>query len=151
MRNRTGTLPPRAGYSGMAMDMEIKQLEKYRSRVYYFSFIAYALLHITRKSYVNLKVVLNADAGYSPVLLSAMDTSFMLFYALGALCFGSLGDVYNAPAVIAAGLCGSAVCMLLFAVLLWVNLADSGNALETYAPPLVRKNIYCYQENIENY
>lgn len=47
--------------------------------------------HFSRKSYTNVKVQLKL-AGVDPILLSQMDTVFMICYAIGSFFSGKLGD-----------------------------------------------------------
>lgn len=96
-----------------------------RSRVYYLTFVAYSMLHFSRKCYANLKVKLERDAGFDPILMSMMETIFMLFYAFGSFSAGTLGDIYKAPVIIAAGLIGSGICVLLLVVYIWSDLSKT--------------------------
>lgn len=43
-----------------------------RNRVYYFTFIAYGMLHLSRKCYTNLKIKLEQEAGFDAISLSVM-------------------------------------------------------------------------------
>lgn len=74
--------------------------------------------HFSRKSYTNVKVELQKEAGLDPIIMSQMDTVFMFFYAIGSFFSGKLGDTYHAPSVVGIGLIGSSVCvmMLVFGV-----------------------------------
>lgn len=51
--------------------------------------------------------------GVSPLTLAAMDSGFMFTYAGGSFITGQLGDHFSPVAVIAGGLLGSTVCLLL--------------------------------------
>ena len=52
-------------------------------------------------------------AGVDPVTLTAMDSGFMFTYAGGSFITGQLGDRFSPVAIIAAGLLGSSLCLLL--------------------------------------
>ena len=44
--------------------------DKLRNRVYYLTFVAYGMLHLSRKCYANLKIQLERDAGFDTFSLS---------------------------------------------------------------------------------
>lgn len=52
-------------------------------------------------------------AGVNPLTLAAMDSGFMFTYAGGSFITGQLGDRFSPVAIIAAGLLGSTLCLLL--------------------------------------
>jgi len=95
-----------------------------QSQVFYITFVSYGLLHLSRKSYTCLKVQLQEDAHYDPALLSIMDTMFMLFYSIGSFQSGSVGALYQYPAIVAIGLFGSSLCVLLLAISVWARLEE---------------------------
>ncbi len=52
-------------------------------------------------------------AGVDPLTLAAMDSGFMFTYAGGSFITGQLGDRFSPVAVVAAGLLGSTICLLM--------------------------------------
>jgi sugar phosphate permease len=95
-------------------------LRKYRNFVFYFTFIAYANSHFSRKCYTCLKYQIN-QAGVSDSQASQMDSFFMLFYAFGSFFSGSLGDTYNPTMIVGVGLIGSGIAILMLAIGFWMN------------------------------
>ena len=71
------------------------------------------MAHFSRKCYSTVKQQLEDDAGYSPLILSEMDTVFMGTYAAGNIISGKLGDTFNPTTVLAIGLFGSGICLFL--------------------------------------
>ena len=69
--------------------------------------------HFSRKSYSTIKQQIEHDAGFSATILSAMDTIFMFSYAFGNVINGQLGDMFNPTTVLAIGLFGSGILLLL--------------------------------------
>lgn len=53
------------------------------------------------------------NAGVNPLTVAAMDSGFMFTYAGGSFITGQLGDRFSPVAVVAAGLLGSTICLLL--------------------------------------
>ena len=64
------------------------------------------------RSYTNVKMQL-MHTGVSPLTVAAMDSGFMFTYAGGSFITGQLGDRFSPVAVIAGGLFGSTICLLL--------------------------------------
>ncbi|CAB1097621.1 unnamed protein product [Ectocarpus sp. CCAP 1310/34] len=91
------------------------KLKRNQAWVYSATFISYAMSHFSRKCYTNVKKQLVVNAGMSKSLLSRLDTGFMLSYAIGGFLSGMVGDRMRMSTVIAGGLAGSAVCVLLLA------------------------------------
>lgn len=111
----------------------------YQKVVFWVTFVAYGMLHLSRKCYVNLKWQLQTDAHFDPSLLSAMDFCFMLFYSFGSFFSGSVGALYQYPAIVAIGLFGSSLCVLLLACAVWARLEEElANPILRYGFPLVR-------------
>ena len=54
-------------------------------------------------------------AGVPPLTVAAMDSGFMFTYAGGSFITGQLGDRFSPVGVIAGGLFGSTLCLLLIA------------------------------------
>ena len=57
------------------------------------------MAHFSRKCYSTVKQQLQETAGYSPLILSEMDTVFMGTYAAGNIISGKLGDTFNVASV----------------------------------------------------
>lgn len=89
-----------------------EKYEKYQKVVFGSTFMNYAMAHWTRKSYTNVKVSLMAS-GVNPLTVAAMDSGFMFTYAGGSFITGQLGDRFSPVAVVAGGLFGSTICLLL--------------------------------------
>jgi sugar phosphate permease len=68
MQEKTNLLPHKG--------LDLQRLTRYRSWVYFVTFVAYANSHFSRKSYTNVKVQLKGSVGLDPILLSQMDTTF---------------------------------------------------------------------------
>jgi sugar phosphate permease len=111
--------------------------QRHQTEIYLFTFLAYGVLHLSRKTYANLKVKLEANAMFDPTFLSVMDTTFMLFYAIGSFFSGALGDFLSAPKIVAIGLIGSGICVLLLAVCVWVKIETSKDEFWRTFTPLV--------------
>lgn len=77
--------------------------------------------HFSRKCYSTVKEQLQNQAGFSAVILSAMDTVFMSTYAAGNIISGKLGDTFSPTVVLAIGLFGSGFCLFLINVALWFD------------------------------
>jgi len=69
-----------------------------------------------------VKQQLQNTAGYSSIILSAMDTVFMGTYAAGNIISGKLGDTFNPTTILVVGLLGNGVCVFLIAVSLWMDI-----------------------------
>ena len=80
------------------------------------------MAHFSRKCYSTVKQQLQTEAGYSALLLSEMDTVFMTTYAAGNIINGKLGDTFNPTTILAIGLYGSGICLLLIVVSIWLGL-----------------------------
>lgn len=79
------------------------------------------MAHFSRKCYSTVKQQLENTAGYSPLILSEMDTVFMGTYAAGNIISGKLGDTFNPTTVLAIGLFGSGICLFLINISLWFD------------------------------
>jgi len=88
------------------------------------TFGGYLMAHFSRKSYSTCKNQLETEAGFSPLLLSSMDTVFMATYAVGNVINGKLGDTMNPTTVLAVGLFGSGFCLLLINSLIWFDVEN---------------------------
>ena len=89
---------------------------------FFVTFGGYFMAHFSRKCYSTVKQQLQKTAGYSAVILSAMDTVFMGTYAAGNIISGKLGDTFNPTTVLAIGLFGSAFCLFMIVLSLWMDL-----------------------------
>ena len=87
------------------------------------------MAHFSRKSYSTVKTSLESSAGFSPFLLSAMDTVFMATYAVGNVVNGKLGDTFNPTTILAIGLFGSGVCLLGINGLIWADIENQNQLL----------------------
>lgn len=88
--------------------------------------------HFSRKCYSTVKQQLQTDAGYSALILSEMDTIFMATYAAGNIINGKLGDTFNPTTILAIGLFGSGVCLLLINVAIWFDFEGLSPALGNF-------------------
>jgi len=92
-------------------EQSVASLASWRRTIFLVTFVNYAMAHVTRKCYTNVKTELVAD-GVDQVILSQMDTAFMLTYAIGTFISGRLGDIYPQNIIIAIGLIGSTACLV---------------------------------------
>lgn len=90
------------------------------------------MAHFSRKCYSTVKQQLEDDAGYSPLILSEMDTVFMGTYAAGNIISGKLGDTFNPTTVLAIGLFGSGICLFLINISLWFDFLSFSLALGNF-------------------
>ena len=88
---------------------------------FFVTFGGYFMAHFSRKCYSTVKQQLQTEAGYSPLILSEMDTVFMGTYAAGNIISGKLGDTFNPTTVLAIGLFGSGICLFLINISLWFD------------------------------
>ena len=96
------------------------------------TFGGYFMAHFSRKCYSTVKQQLQNDAGYSPLILSEMDTVFMGTYAAGNIISGKLGDTFNPTTVLAIGLFGSGACLFLINVSLWFDFLSFSMTLGNF-------------------
>ena len=106
---------------GFLSDQACTVLRRFQMLVYGMTFIAYCSTHLTRKIYTFVRPQMIQDS-LSLNLLGTFDSSFMIFYALGNIFSGHLGDNFPPHLIIAMGLFGSAICMALFLVLLYSQI-----------------------------
>ncbi len=90
------------------------------------------MAHFSRKCYSTVKQQLQTQAGYSPLILSEMDTVFMGTYAAGNIISGKLGDTFNPTTVLAIGLFGSGFCLFLINVSLWYDFVGFSMTLGNF-------------------
>lgn len=111
--------------SGKRMDEDnLRRLKAYQPWAFFVTFGGYFMAHFSRKCYSTVKQQLQESAGYSSVILSEMDTVFMGTYAAGNIISGKLGDTFNPTTVLAIGLFGSGVCLLLINISLWLDFLN---------------------------
>ena len=65
------------------------------------------------------------SAGVSLPYMSAMESTFFFFNAVGSFFSGNLGDGYHPPSVIGIGLLGSGLSTLLLTIGFWNNLQNA--------------------------
>lgn len=87
------------------------------------------MAHFSRKSYSTIKEQLQQQAGFAPIVLSAMDTVFMATYAAGNIINGKLGDTFNPTIILAIGLWGSGACLFLISIAIWFDFHGISVAL----------------------
>lgn len=87
------------------------------------------MAHFSRKCYSTVKQQLQDEAGFSALILSEMDTTFMATYAAGNIISGKLGDTFNPTTVLAIGLFGSGACLFLINIALWFDFHGFNAAL----------------------
>lgn len=90
------------------------------------------MAHFSRKCYSTVKQQLQNEAGYSPLILSAMDTTFMATYAIGNIVSGKLGDTFSPTTVLAIGLFGSGTCLFFMNVALWFDFEGFSEQLGNF-------------------
>lgn len=90
------------------------------------------MAHFSRKCYSTVKQQLETEAGFSPLVLSEMDTVFMATYAAGNIINGKLGDTFNPTTILAIGLFGSGACLFLINVALWFDFVGFNEALGNF-------------------
>ena len=88
---------------------------------FFVTFGGYFMAHFSRKCYSTVKQQLQHQAGFSPLTLSEMDTTFMATYAAGNIISGKLGDTFNPTTVLSIGLFGSGICLFLINIALWFD------------------------------
>ena len=99
---------------------------------FFVTFGGYFMAHFSRKCYSTVKQQLQHEAGYSSLILSAMDTTFMATYAVGNIVSGKLGDTLNPTTVLAIGLFGSGACLFLINVSLWFDFVGFSEHLGNF-------------------
>lgn len=107
----------------------LRKLRAYQPWAFFITFGGYMMAHFSRKSYSTIKGSLEHSAGYSPLLLSAMDTVFMATYAVGNVVNGKLGDTFNPTSILAIGLFGSGLCLFAINSLVWFDTENTNEAL----------------------
>jgi len=106
-----------------------RKLKAYQPWAFFVTFGGYFMAHFSRKCYSTVKQQLQHQAGYSPLTLSEMDTTFMATYAAGNIISGKLGDTFNPTTVLSIGLFGSGICLFLINIALWFDFEGMSVAL----------------------
>jgi len=117
---------------GKSEDEHLKRLKAYQWWAFFVTFGGYFMAHFSRKCYSTVKQQLQDEAGYSSLILSAMDTTFMATYAVGNIVSGKLGDTLNPTTVLAIGLFGSGACLFLINVSLWFDFVGFSEQLGNF-------------------
>lgn len=102
----------------------LRKLNAYQPFAFMVTFGGYFMSHVTRKSISTVKQQLQSDAGYSATVLSAMDSAFMLTYGVSNMINGKLGDTYNPVTILAVGLWGSGLTLLLIIGVIVLDLVS---------------------------
>ena len=90
------------------------------------------MAHFSRKCYSTVKQQFQQQAGFSPMILSEMDTVFMGTYAIGNILSGKAGDTFNPTTVLSIGLFGSGICLFLLNVALWFDFVGFNESLGNF-------------------
>jgi sugar phosphate permease len=85
-----------------------------RARAFALSWTTYASYYLGRKGFSVVKSTLAREQGLSTGSLAAIDTVFLVAYAVGQLPSGIAVDRWSARRVLSIGLCGSALACALF-------------------------------------
>eukprot|EP00550_Attheya_septentrionalis_P002670 CAMPEP_0198290242 /NCGR_PEP_ID=MMETSP1449-20131203/8184_1 /TAXON_ID=420275 /ORGANISM="Attheya septentrionalis, Strain CCMP2084" /LENGTH=475 /DNA_ID=CAMNT_0043988725 /DNA_START=5 /DNA_END=1432 /DNA_ORIENTATION=- len=115
-----------------ANDENFRRLKAYQPFAFFVTFGGYFMAHFSRKCYSTVKQQLQNEAGYSPLILSAMDTTFMATYAIGNIISGKLGDTFPPTTVLAIGLFGSGTCLFFMNVALWFDFEGFSTQLGNF-------------------
>jgi len=118
---------------GKAVDNDIKRLKAYQPIAFAITFGGYFMAHFSRKCYSTIKQQLQLSAGFSPLVLSAMDTTFMGTYAVGNVISGKLGDTFRPTEILSIGLFGSFGCLMLINLVIWFDFEHINENLGNYS------------------
>jgi len=110
----------------------LRRLKAYQPFAFFVTFGGYFMAHFSRKCYSTVKQQLEVSAGFSPLILSEMDTVFMATYAAGNIINGKLGDTFNPTTILAIGLFGSGVCLFLINIALWFDFVGFNESLGNF-------------------
>jgi sugar phosphate permease len=89
--------------------------------VFFVTFVNYAMSHLSRKCYTNVKMDL-VKVGVDKNILSQMDMGFMFTYAIGSFVSGRLSDMFPQNVIIGVGLMGSTLCLGLIQYFAYIDL-----------------------------
>src|SRR5437879_2775897 len=82
--------------------------------VFVVTWLAYATSYLGRKGFSVAKIRIAAQLGLSDGALAAVDTAYLIAYAVGQFVSGALGDRIGSRALVAGGLFFSAAACALF-------------------------------------
>ncbi len=85
-----------------------------RRRALALSWLAYATYYLGRKGFSVVKATVAREHGFATGTLAAIDTAYLVAYALGQLPSGVLADRWGARRVVACGMFASAVACAAF-------------------------------------
>jgi OPA family glycerol-3-phosphate transporter-like MFS transporter 1/2 len=119
-------------HSSKEDEENMRKLKAYQPWAFFVTFGGYFMAHFSRKCYSTVKQQLETTAGYSPLILSEMDTVFMGTYAAGNIISGKLGDTFNPTTVLAIGLFGSGICLFLINISLWFDFLSFSMVLGNF-------------------
>ncbi|KAJ7358963.1 hypothetical protein OS493_019867 [Desmophyllum pertusum] len=154
---------------------EHREWTRHHLLVFILTFLSYSCFHATRKAFSNVKDVMQKewtnnsvafdppklwenraffkDEHHAEVFLGAMDTTFLMAYAVGLYISGFLGDRFNLRKVLAFGMCSSAVMVFMFGtVSKWIGIYNiwyygvfmALNVLEIHPEMFGTKYMVCY-------
>jgi sugar phosphate permease len=89
-------------------------LPRLQTRVFLLTWLSYATYYLTRKNFAVVKGRLHRTLGVSDASLAAIDTAYLLAYALGQFGSGLLGDRLGPRRMIAVGMLASAATAVVF-------------------------------------
>lgn len=89
-------------------------LPRLQTRVFLLTWLSYATYYLTRKNFAVVKGRLHRTLGVSDASLAAIDTAYLIAYALGQFGFGLLGDRLGPRRMIASGMLASAAAAVIF-------------------------------------
>lgn len=112
---------------------------KFHIAAFFVTFVSYALFHVTRKTFSNVKTTMSAvwspfntsypdiydyeqwnshhmyeNASDASLFLGTLDTAFMISYSVGLYISGALGDRFDLRKVLSFGMCSSAITVFIF-------------------------------------
>ena len=80
-----------------------------RSRAFALSWSTYASYYLGRKGFSVVKSTLAGELGLSAAALAAIDSAYLVAYALGQLPSGVVADRWGSRGLLVVGLLGSAL------------------------------------------
>jgi OPA family glycerol-3-phosphate transporter-like MFS transporter 1/2 len=110
----------------------LRKLKSYQKWAFFVTFGGYFMAHFSRKCYSTVKQQLQKQAGFTPMILSEMDTTFMATYAIGNILSGKAGDTFSPTTVLSIGLFGSGFCLFLINVALWFDFVGFSESLGNF-------------------
>lgn len=77
---------------------------RWRIKIFVLTWIAYAGFYLCRKNLAVVKADLKGELGFDNISLGAIDTAFLVMYAVGQFANGLLGDKLGSKITVGAGL-----------------------------------------------